>query len=419
MVVKNKFKLIACLLIMIMAACVIAMPITAVALETAEEGVSDTTENPGENPNLDIEPVDNNAPNESIVNSVAAPAGGIINFGSSPEMSYGDQNPGGGSQGGGGDSGGVVNPGGTGSGSVPRVIVTGFSTDPGSVMAGSNFNLVIHLRNTSKTTKVSNMLFTLSAPEAGEDAEASAPVFLPSSGSNSIYLESIKAGGYADISIELNAKSDLLQKPYSVDLMMVYEDSNANQYESKSSLSIPVKQTVRFEIGEFELSPPDIEVGSETNVMCNIYNMGRVKLYNAKAAFTGENITPTEVYLGNIGPGATASVDTMLIGETPTTGSPTCLMTVTYEDETGVANTMTKEFDLFVMDVFYDEGMMSPEMIIEPANPAKIAIPVGIAVVVAGTITGIIVAKRKKRKRRVRDDEESLIDEVDRPLLDE
>ena len=147
--------------------------------------------------------------------------------------------------------------------------------------------------------------------------------------------------------------------------------------------------------------------------------MGRVKLYNAKAAFTGENITPTEVYLGNIGPGATAAVDTMLTGETPTTGSPTCLMTVTYEDETGAANTMTKEFDLFVMDVFYDEDMMSPEMIIEPANPAKVAIPVGIAVVVAGAITGIVIAKRKKRKRRVRDDEESLIDEVDRPLLDE
>lgn len=37
-----------------------------------------------------------------------------------------------------------------GDGSVPRVIVTGFSTNPAEVRAGSNFKLTIHLKNTSK-----------------------------------------------------------------------------------------------------------------------------------------------------------------------------------------------------------------------------------------------------------------------------
>ena len=50
----------------------------------------------------------------------------------------------------------------SGNGSVPRVIVTGFSTDPAEVRAGSNFKLTIHLKNTSKM-KVSNMLFDLPA----------------------------------------------------------------------------------------------------------------------------------------------------------------------------------------------------------------------------------------------------------------
>ena len=35
-------------------------------------------------------------------------------------------------------------------GSVPRVIVTGFSTDPAEVKAGSDFKLTVHLKNTSK-----------------------------------------------------------------------------------------------------------------------------------------------------------------------------------------------------------------------------------------------------------------------------
>ena len=114
----------------------------------------------------------------------------------------------GGVSGGGSESGGSV--------SVPRVIVTGFSTDPAEVRAGSNFTLTIHLRNTSKSSKVSNMLFDLSSPSEGTDEQTTAPAFLPSSGSSSIYLDGIKANGTADISIQLNSKADLLQKPYSV-----------------------------------------------------------------------------------------------------------------------------------------------------------------------------------------------------------
>ena len=67
-------------------------------------------------------------------------------------------------------------------GSVPRVIVTGFSTDPAEVKAGSDFKLTVHLKNTSKKTAVSNMLFDFQAPASGTDAAAEAPAFLPTSG---------------------------------------------------------------------------------------------------------------------------------------------------------------------------------------------------------------------------------------------
>ena len=47
------------------------------------------------------------------------------------------------------------------SASVPRVIVTGFNTEPAEVRAGSNFKLIVHLKNTSSKTAVSNMLFDM------------------------------------------------------------------------------------------------------------------------------------------------------------------------------------------------------------------------------------------------------------------
>lgn len=199
----------------------------------------------------------------------------------------------------------------SGNGSVPRVIVTGFTTDPAEVRAGSNFKLTIHLKNTSKM-KVSNMLFDLSAPTEGSDEQTTSPAFLPSSGASSIYLDSIAPNGTADISIELNAKSDLLQKPYNMELSMKYEDPNATQVEGSSSISIPVKQDARFEISNFEISPQSVAVGEEANVMCSLYNLGRIKLYNVKATFEGKNIKKSEVFIGNIESGATGSIDAML-----------------------------------------------------------------------------------------------------------
>ena len=75
----------------------------------------------------------------------------------------------------------VYSGGGSGSssdGSVPRVIVTGFDTNPAEVHAGSDFTLTIHLKNTSKKTKVQNMLFELEAPTEGTDEQTSAPACL-------------------------------------------------------------------------------------------------------------------------------------------------------------------------------------------------------------------------------------------------
>ena len=47
-----------------------------------------------------------------------------------------------------------------GKASTPRVIVTGFSTDPETVHAGETFTLTLHMQNTSQATAVKNMVLT-------------------------------------------------------------------------------------------------------------------------------------------------------------------------------------------------------------------------------------------------------------------
>ena len=306
------------------------------------------------------------------------------------------------------------------SGTVPRVIVTGFDTNPAEVHAGSDFTLTIHLKNTSKKTKVQNMLFELEAPTEGTDEQTSAPAFLPTSGSNSIYLDGIKADGTADISITLNAKADLLQKPYSINLSMKYEDSQATQIDSSSSISIPVKQDARFEFSEFEISPQTIEVGGEANVMCSLYNLGRIKLYNAKARFEGNGIKKQEIFIGNVEAGATGSIDAMLKGEKVTNGNSKITMTLSYEDESGNISETTKDFELEVTEAVDDSDMyMNTDGDVEAGSGGFPVVPVVVGIaIIAGAVAAVVFVKKKKKKQMLNEEEE-LLDELDRSSEDE
>ena len=311
--------------------------------------------------------------------------------------------------GGGGDA--------SGNGSVPRVIVTGFTTNPADVKAGSDFTLTLHLKNTSKSSRVGNMLFELEAPTEGSDEQTTAPAFLPSSGSNSIYLDGIAANGTADISIDLNAKADLVQKPYSINVSMKYEDANASQIEASSSISIPVKQDARFEFSEFEITPESIAVGEEANVSCNLYNLGRIKLYNAKAIFEGDDIKKNETFLGNLEPGSSTSIDVMLEATKASEGDGEVKMTLSYEDEAGTVSTTEQTFNLMVMEAMDDAV---PEEVTEESTGGGFPIvPIIIVILIIAGVVAAVVIKKKKKSQKLAEEEEEVLDELDGPSEDE
>ena len=309
--------------------------------------------------------------------------------------------------------------GGSASTSVPRVIVTGFSTEPGEVRAGSNFKLVVHLKNTSSRTGVSNMLFDFQAPSSGSEAAAEAPAFLPASGSSSIYLDSIPAGGTKDISIELNARADLVQKPYSISMSMKYEDSGAAQYEAQSSLAIPIRQEARFEFSKMQIAPDTVSVGEEANISCSLYNLGRVKMYNVKARFEGKMIDTQEQFIGNLDAGATGTIDAIVTAKKATKGSEECKLVLTYEDDAGNVSTSEQKFKMTVLEetAVEDTGMTPEAVPEESGNPVGLAAAV-LAVIAAATAGTVIFIKHRKKKIR-ESEEEEMFDEVERFTEDE
>lgn len=313
----------------------------------------------------------------------------------------------------------------TGNTSTPRIIVTGFSTDPAEVYAGDTFNLTIDVQNTSSQTAVSNIQFDLAAAQAGDDKDTTYEAFLPTSGSATIYVDRIAPGATTQISIEMTARSDLAQKPYVIEVKANYEDELFNKYQADSNLSIPVKQNARVDTGEADVLPGSIAVGGSTNIMFSVYNMGKTTLYNVQVTFEGDTISGGNTFIGKIEPGATGNVDAMVDGIAPTMDEGYITAVVSYEDESGNVSTLEKEIMLYVYEEnydafgegdFWDDPMMGEDGDMDGGGLSVgwiIAIIAAVVVVIVVIVVIIVVKKKKKKADLLKDldDIESLDDE--------
>lgn len=301
-----------------------------------------------------------------------------------------------------------------GKSSVPRVIVTGFETNPETVHAGESFMLTLHLKNTSTATSVSNMLFEFDAAVEGKDSETTYESFLPTAGSNTIFVDKMAKNGTKDIQIEMEARADLAQKPYAIDVNMSYEDEHVNAYTNKASVSIPVKQAARVDMSEPEVNPSSIEVGSEANIMFSIYNLGKTKLYNVKVSADSEFVSSGDAFVGNLDSGATGSVDMYVNGLAPTTDDGTVKLNISYEDETGEATVIEKTVSLYVSEPMMDDSMGMGDM---PADDQTgtggsvgKAVPVIVVFLIAAGGIAIIISLKKRKLKEQKKLEEDLID---------
>ena len=310
---------------------------------------------------------------------------------------------------------GTAGVGADGQASVPRVIVTGFDTSPEEVHAGESFTLTLHLKNTSTATSVNNMICEIVAAVEGKDEDTTYAAFLPTAGSSTIFVDKIEKNGTKDISLALEAKADLSQKPYAVDVNMSYEDEKVNSYTNKTSVSIPVKQEARVEVSEPEVMPSSIEVGGESNVMFNIYNMGKTKLYNVQVKTVSDFLSGGDAFIGNLDSGATGAVDIYLTGQAATTDDGTVTLQISYEDETGEATTIEREISLFVTEPYYDDmmiddGMMTDDMAQGQGGGTMRTVLVAAGIILLIVIVAVIIVLRRRKKKEQKILEDDILD---------
>lgn len=288
-----------------------------------------------------------------------------------------------------------------------RIIVDSFETDPVEIYAGQDFTLKVRMKNASNSIAASNILFTFES-----EAVSDSPVFTTVNGSNSVVVNSLAPGASDTLTIKFSSSPTAEQRSYTITINEQYDSPEFKNAKEAVKIAVGLKQEARLNTGTIEVMPDAISVGEESNVMFSINNTGKVMLYNVNAVFEADSIQKNEAYVGNIEPGKSGNVDTMINGIAPTTDDGKVKLSITYEDENGKVSTVEKEIQLMVNDdqsmdeSNVDDTWNSDDVQPEPSTTDKLkhlAIPVGIVGVVLAAV--ILVVIRRKKKKAGMDDE--------------
>ena len=282
-----------------------------------------------------------------------------------------------------------------------RIIVDSFETDPAEIYAGQDFTLKVRMKNASNSIAASNILFTFES-----EAVSDSPVFTTVNGSNSVVVNSLAPGASDTLTIKFSSSPTAEQRSYTITINEQYDSPEFKNAKEAVKIAVGLKQEARLNTGTIEVMPDAISVGEESNVMFSINNTGKVMLYNVNAVFEADSIQKNECYVGNIEPGKSGNVDTMINGIAPTADDGKVKLSITYEDENGKVSTVEKEIQLMVnedqsMDESnVDDTWSSDDIQPEPSTTDKLkhlAIPVGIVGVVLAAVI-LVVIRRKKKK---------------------
>ncbi len=280
-----------------------------------------------------------------------------------------------------------------------RIIVDSFETVPAEIYAGQPFELHVKMKNASSGVAASNIMFTFSSEEVDNT-----PIFTSESGSTSVVVNNLAPGATTDLKMVFKASPTAEQKSYRMTIQEQYDSPEFKNAKEEVKIALPVKQEPRLNTSTIDIMPDSIEVGSETNVMFGINNTGKVILYNVMARFEADSIQTVDAYVGNIKPGETGNVDTMLTATLPTTDDGKVKIIISYEDENGTVSEVEKEMLLTVSEAAIDDmdsadrldGDMDDADSSQNNGTKLVAIPLIIAII-AGACAGVLFWKKKKK----------------------
>lgn len=289
---------------------------------------------------------------------------------------------------------------------TPYVIVSNYNYG-GTVTAGETFPLSITLYNTSRNIDVTNMMVTISMPEA----------LMLTSSSNTFYVDHLDTESSVTQTVQVTAKVNAAPQSHNIDISMKYQyvdDHLVSRRDNSTqeTISIPVVQIDRFQVTGVD-TPAEAYLGEETYLTVNFVNKGRSDVYNLSAEISGDIQNPGQQQnLGNLTSGSTGSADFAIIpnGEGVCSGE----IKITYEDTNMEEKTATILWSTTAVDPMagmempggFDPGMMEdPGMMDDGGEEKKPSWPfIAGGVAVAALVVGLLVRRHILKKRSEEED---------------
>lgn len=301
------------------------------------------------------------------------------------------------------------------SNSKPKLIVSDFSVDSEELRAGTEFNFTFDIKNTHSTKAAKNIKVTISQKDN---------VFSASQGSNSFYIEQIRAGEVSTNVMPMKVKPDTATGAYELSIAVEYEYDDMSKVDAEAG---GVKDENLIKLQAVENSRPVIEnitigtwdmptLNQSTGMSFEFYNMGKSTLDNVYFTFEGDFKLEggEKLILGSVQAGYSEFVDPNVIPLVE--GMAKGTIVIHFENSNGEEITVTKEIpETFVQGemIMDDPGMWDiPAMGDDVANMKKDIVPLWLFLVIqAGILVvfipfvryiGIRIYKRKLMKNEDR-----------------
>ena len=161
--------------------------------------------------------------------------------------------------------------------SVPKLIVTGYSTEPEIIYAEDEFQLILNLQNTSYNSTIKNAGIVLTLEENS---------IMPAKGeSDTKYINSLKPRGTTSCTFKLKALPTALNPTSTIAVTMDYENEKVVKGTAAQGIVISIKQKMEVSVEEPIIYDEDIAVGDPIAVSMAIVNKGRTKAFNLEIVY--------------------------------------------------------------------------------------------------------------------------------------
>lgn len=223
--------------------------------------------------------------------------------------------------------------------SNPRLMVTDFKVEGGSLTPNKKSKVTITLKNYSNTKYIKNI--KLSVTEESGDIK---PV-----GTGNKFVDIIYAGSTYTWEIELTASATAQIGEHAVTVSSEYEDKYYGAYSGSDVIRVNVKQTVGLDYSGVQL-PVKVYPDDTTTMEISIMNTGKSNIRNCKIDFDIKGLeSGGSTFVGEIPAGEQGSASANLrVGKD--LGDTEGIVIITYEDEFGKSYTKEQKVNTTVVE---------------------------------------------------------------------